>query len=212
MGFNIRRSKKLFPGVRLNLSKNGLGVSIGPAHSKVSFSPKGRVTGNLGLPGTGIRYTKRLDLKVKPEAQSPTPHHSEPAVASETPQKEATRPAEAFGIPVDSNISPESQASLETEPGAAMATSASLNSPTSRASGEPTINGKPYGILIPEKLSKYFLAGADTLKPLVTGKLLDMEELKAKVVRGEIGPETQIIDSYTGARVSAKELLGSYLF
>jgi hypothetical protein len=63
MGFNLRRSKKLLPGVRINLTKNGLGVSVGPAHAKVSASPKKKVTSNLGIPGTGLRYTKVMNTK-----------------------------------------------------------------------------------------------------------------------------------------------------
>ena len=58
MGFNLRRLKKIAPGVRLNLSKKGLGASVGPAHSKLSVSPGMKITENIGIPGTGIRYTK----------------------------------------------------------------------------------------------------------------------------------------------------------
>ena len=58
MGWNVRRSRQIVPGVRLNFSKKGLGLSVGPKHAKVSVSPGRRVTTNIGIPGTGIRYTK----------------------------------------------------------------------------------------------------------------------------------------------------------
>jgi hypothetical protein len=52
MGWNFRRSTKIAPGVRLNFSKKGMGVSLGPRGSKISFSPGGRITSNIGIPGT----------------------------------------------------------------------------------------------------------------------------------------------------------------
>lgn len=63
MGWNVRRSKKIAPGIRLNFSKKGLGVSIGPKHSKISISPGKRITTNVGIPGTGVRYTKIINSK-----------------------------------------------------------------------------------------------------------------------------------------------------
>ena len=63
MGWNIRKRKEILPGVRLNLSKKGFGVSVGPEHTKISLSPGKRLTTNVGLPGTGIRYTKVINTK-----------------------------------------------------------------------------------------------------------------------------------------------------
>lgn len=68
MGWNVRRSKKIAPGVRLNLSKKGLGVSIGPKHSKISISPGKRITTNIGIPGTGVRYTKVINSRQQTRA------------------------------------------------------------------------------------------------------------------------------------------------
>ena len=58
MGWNFRRSTKIMPGVRMNFSKTGVGFSFGPRHAKISISPRGRITSNIGIPGTGIRYTQ----------------------------------------------------------------------------------------------------------------------------------------------------------
>lgn len=38
----FRKSFRLAPGIRLNLSRRGLGVSAGPRHAKVSQGPTGR--------------------------------------------------------------------------------------------------------------------------------------------------------------------------
>lgn len=65
MGWNVRRSRQVIPGVRLSFSKKGLGVSLGPKHAKISVSPGRRITTNVGIPGTGIRYTKVANSKQK---------------------------------------------------------------------------------------------------------------------------------------------------
>ncbi|WP_231504358.1 DUF4236 domain-containing protein [Brevibacillus borstelensis] len=59
MGFNFRKSIKLGGGVRLNLSKRGVGVSAGFKGFRVGVGPRGtRVT--AGIPGTGLSYSKSL--------------------------------------------------------------------------------------------------------------------------------------------------------
>ena len=70
MGWNFRRSTKIAPGVRLNFSKKGMGVSLGPRGSKISFSPGGRITSNIGIPGTGLRYTTVLSNKSRKRQSS----------------------------------------------------------------------------------------------------------------------------------------------
>ena len=59
MGFRFRKTIKLLPGLRLNLSKSGVSASVGKAGATVNISDKG-VRGTVGLPGTGISYTERL--------------------------------------------------------------------------------------------------------------------------------------------------------
>jgi hypothetical protein len=44
------------PGVRLNLSKTGLGLSVGIRGARRSFHSSGRQTASLGIPGTGLGY------------------------------------------------------------------------------------------------------------------------------------------------------------
>ena len=65
MGFTFRKSKKIAPGLKLNFSKDGLGVSAGISGARISLSPKGRVTSTASIPGSGLRYTKGVNLKLK---------------------------------------------------------------------------------------------------------------------------------------------------
>ncbi|HVV95464.1 MAG TPA: DUF4236 domain-containing protein [Hyphomicrobiales bacterium] len=56
MGFRFRRSIGLLPGVKLNLSRGGPSVSLGPRGLHYTLGQKGnRFT--VGLPGTGMSYT-----------------------------------------------------------------------------------------------------------------------------------------------------------
>ena len=57
MGFRFRRSFKVAPGIRLNLSKRGLGMSVGVRGARVSLGADGKVRRTIGLPGTGVSYT-----------------------------------------------------------------------------------------------------------------------------------------------------------
>lgn len=59
MGFRFYRRIKLAPGVSLNLGKKGASVSIGPRGAKMTFGPRG-TRASVGIPGTGMRYEKKL--------------------------------------------------------------------------------------------------------------------------------------------------------
>src|SRR3954468_15999052 len=56
MGWQLRKSFKIAPGVRLNMSKRGLGVSAGPRGTKVSLGGDGKVRRTISIPGTGISH------------------------------------------------------------------------------------------------------------------------------------------------------------
>lgn len=59
--FQFRKRKKIAKGISLNISKNGLGLSAGPKGAKISRSATGRVSGSLGIPGSGLSYRKQLN-------------------------------------------------------------------------------------------------------------------------------------------------------
>ena len=65
MGLRFQRRIRLFKGVTLNLSKTGPSVSLGGRGASVNIRGD-KVTGNVGIPGTGISYRERLD---KPAGQ-----------------------------------------------------------------------------------------------------------------------------------------------
>jgi hypothetical protein len=58
MSWGYRRSKRIARGVRLNVGKRGVGMSVGPRHAKLSASTSGRRSLYLSLLGCFIR--KRL--------------------------------------------------------------------------------------------------------------------------------------------------------
>ena len=58
MGFRFRKSVKIAPGVRLNIGKKSVGISAGVKGARVSVNSSGRKTTTVGLPGTGLSYSK----------------------------------------------------------------------------------------------------------------------------------------------------------
>lgn len=67
MGFRFRKSLKIAPGVRLNLSKSGVSASVGGRGATVNVSKRGTRT-TVGIPGTGLSYTKTSSRRRKPVA------------------------------------------------------------------------------------------------------------------------------------------------
>ncbi|WP_320127767.1 DUF4236 domain-containing protein [uncultured Sphaerochaeta sp.] len=59
MGYRFHRSIKIAKGIRLNVSKSGLGLSVGPRGAKLSVNSKG-VYSNLGIPGTGLSQRQKI--------------------------------------------------------------------------------------------------------------------------------------------------------
>lgn len=59
MGFRIRKSIKLAPGVRLNFGKKGISTSIEKRDAGITFESTGTTT-HVGIPGTGISYVKKV--------------------------------------------------------------------------------------------------------------------------------------------------------
>ena len=55
MALRFRRSIKLAPGLRMNLSRGGLSWSIGPRGASMSFGKRGAAA-NFGVPGTGLSF------------------------------------------------------------------------------------------------------------------------------------------------------------
>ena len=56
MGLRFRKSINLGKGVKVNLSKNGIGYSVGTKGVRISKTAKGTTRKTLTLPGTGLSY------------------------------------------------------------------------------------------------------------------------------------------------------------
>ncbi|MGA6135863.1 DUF4236 domain-containing protein [Acinetobacter dispersus] len=76
MGFNFRKSLKIAPGVRLNITKKGISsVSLGGKGARVNLGKKGTRT-TVGLPGTGLSYSSYSPKQVKKEPVRNAPTNS----------------------------------------------------------------------------------------------------------------------------------------
>ncbi|MEN1968791.1 DUF4236 domain-containing protein [Lentibacillus sp. N15] len=63
MGFRIKKSVKAGKGVRVNVGKSGVGLSFGTRGLRHTSHSSGRRTNSVGLPGTGLYYTKSATKK-----------------------------------------------------------------------------------------------------------------------------------------------------
>lgn len=64
MGLYWRRSTKILPGVRINWSKSGPSISMGPRGAKVNIGKRGTYVSG-GIPGTGLYYRQKVDGDTK---------------------------------------------------------------------------------------------------------------------------------------------------
>ena len=71
MGFRMRKSINLGGGVRLNLSKKGVGMSVGTKGFRVTAKAGGGIRTTTSIPGTGISYTSGTK-KARPAGASYT--------------------------------------------------------------------------------------------------------------------------------------------
>jgi Protein of unknown function (DUF4236) len=67
MGFRFQRRIRIAPGVRLNLSKSGIGGSLGRTRIRLGLDAKRRKYFSVGLPGTGLSYRAFFVRPVTPE-------------------------------------------------------------------------------------------------------------------------------------------------
>ena len=70
MGFRFRKSINLGGGVRINLSKSGVGYSIGTKGARITKTARGTTRKTFGIPGTGLSYSTE------------TQHHKKRSTAS----------------------------------------------------------------------------------------------------------------------------------
>lgn len=80
MAFRFRKSIKLAPGVKLNVGKKSVGVSVGGKYGGYSFNSRTGARARVSAPGTGLSYTTSLNSKSSSKAtpsQAPAPVEKE---------------------------------------------------------------------------------------------------------------------------------------
>ena len=73
MGLRFRRSIRLLPGVRLNLSRSGVGLSVGVPGARFTYGADGRRRTTVGLPGTGLSWVEETGSRRRPPRPEPVP-------------------------------------------------------------------------------------------------------------------------------------------
>ncbi|AVK47522.1 hypothetical protein AXY43_05505 [Clostridium sp. MF28] len=63
MGWGFRKSVNIMPGVKINLSRSGPSISLGPKGLKYNINSRGSRV-RCSIPGTGVYYTKNLSDSV----------------------------------------------------------------------------------------------------------------------------------------------------
>jgi len=86
MGWRFRRSIKILPGIRLNLSRSGVSASVGVRGAHITVG-HGKVRETVGVPGTGISYTETQSTR--------QPHHPEALELEEQPLSIDPKPQQA---------------------------------------------------------------------------------------------------------------------
>lgn len=88
MGLRFRKSKNFGP-FRINISKSGIGGSVGVKGFRITKKAKGGVQATASLPGTGLSYTKNLSTSKKTSpptsqnASQPAPEKSKRSLLTE---------------------------------------------------------------------------------------------------------------------------------
>lgn len=62
MGLRFRKTIKIVPGVKLNISKSGISTSVGKPGATLNFSKRG-TRATVGIPGSGISYSQKIGGK-----------------------------------------------------------------------------------------------------------------------------------------------------
>ncbi len=82
MGFRFRKSFRIGPGVRLNLTKTGIGVSAGAKGLRMSAHSSGRLTRSISIPGTGLGFVSTSNFGTKPKRRAVKDEGSEVLLTS----------------------------------------------------------------------------------------------------------------------------------
>jgi hypothetical protein len=99
MPVRIRKSFKIFPGVKVNMSKGGISFTVGTKGYHLNFSKRG-VRQTVGLPGSGISETSYLVKNdSKTEKEKSTAEKKEEHDSENASDERVERPARRRGSP-----------------------------------------------------------------------------------------------------------------
>lgn len=73
MNLRFRKSKKILPGVRLNLTHKGVSANVGVRGANVGIGKTG-VRANMSIPGTGISASQKLSGGQPSSSSGPSPY------------------------------------------------------------------------------------------------------------------------------------------
>ena len=186
MGLNFRKSISLGKGLKLNLSKSGPSVSFGKSGFRQSVNLKGQARTTVGIPGTGIYYTKNTNVKN--------------VVSSLTGKAQDAKNKKAAG-----KAAAEPKAAKSTKAAAAGAAGAAVGA---KAAAKPAVNEE----LIAASKAKIeeFAAGIEALKSVhkqsdgyidwealangaVSGQLKELQPFAQSVLAGDIDAYFNVI-------------------
>ena len=208
MGLNFRKSISLGKGLKLNLSKSGPSVSFGKSGFRQSVNLKGQARTTVGIPGTGIYYTKNTNVKN--------------VVSSLTGKAQDAKNKKAAG-----KAAAEPKAAKSTKAAAAGAAGAAVGA---KAAAKPAVNEE----LIAASKAKVeeFAAGIEALKSVhkqsdgyidwealangaVSGQLKELQPCAQSVLAGdidayfnviaEVGPFDKLLEYGSGFEVGTDD-------
>jgi tetratricopeptide (TPR) repeat protein len=81
VGFRVRKSFRVAPGVRMTVSLRGVSTSVGVKGVRVTRGANGRVTRILSAPGTGVSHTKTLRSAAAARGPAAAPPAAAPSAA-----------------------------------------------------------------------------------------------------------------------------------
>ena len=186
MGLNFRKSISLGKGLKLNLSKSGPSVSFGKSGFRQSVNLKGQARTTVGIPGTGIYYTKNTNVKN--------------VVSSLTGKAQDAKNKKAAG-----KAAAEPKAAKSTKAAAAGAAGAAVGA---KAAAKPAVNEEL--IAASKAKDEEFAAGIEALKSVhkqsdgyidwealangaVSGQLKELQPFAQSVLAGDIDAYFNVI-------------------
>ena len=70
MGLRFRKSFKVAPGVKVNVGKKSVGVSLGGKYGGMSFNTRSGARARVSAPGTGLSYSSKIGGSSRKKASS----------------------------------------------------------------------------------------------------------------------------------------------